>query len=409
MKTFPLRSVCRPVLLLSLLLVFALLTCACHETLPVTESSTAASESETETSSEVSESPQLPLFSAVLFENVDLPAAREELRAVNIYDTESGTLAEFCRTYEGAFPVIADTVCTETVCFACVVYSVERSKEEEANKVLYDWFPIYTEEEGFGEGSQEAPVPFVYDKNSNNENGYFWIDYEQVSSGTACPYVLLYHENGEDRPLLYEEEAKVYARIIRQNDYYAVLTLLQGTERYYVLVDRSGKTISVLDWVADISVVTPLMFDGDLLYCKTDTDEDYVYDTIGVIDLTTGEYQDLLYIGNCDYWTYFADGSGIAVYGCEEQEQNVFQYYSTSRQTLCSVSVSGLISWLEMVDGLLYGITSGDTSSAFVWDPENETLFETEAFSSSCRFAFGNRIFSALDEGTLTVYSWSAT
>ena len=66
---------------------------------------------------------------------------------------------------------------------------------------------------------------------------------------------------------------------------------------------------------------------------KKDADEDFVYDTIGAIDLSTGKYQDLLEVGNSDYWTYFADGSGIAIYDNEFQPDTIL-YYATATHKL---------------------------------------------------------------------------
>lgn len=393
---------------LILILLLALLAASCDGEPSV---STDLSEKSAETSFEsassgiVSEESKLEkpdAFEKLTLSFADILVPRDDLEPEVVYNTENESLTAFVAEYDGSFPAIADIVCAENTCFVCVVYDASRSEQEDAYKISYKWFSVDTSELRFAE-SNVAPTQYVYEKNEHNSEGYFWIDYEPVSSGTAGPYVVLYHEKGEDRTLFFEEGTTVYARIIRQNDFYAVLSLLEDSERSYLLIDREGKVISELDWVSDISVISPLMFGDDLLYCKTDSNEDYVYDTIGAIDLQTGEYRDLLFVGNSEYWTYFADGSGIAVYGSESTDVNLIQYYETASGELFSIEVDGQIEKIEIADGSIYGITKGGNSSVFAWNAVSRTLYETD-ISSDDTVIFGMSVFAVCNSENIAVY-----
>lgn len=407
----------RIVIFLTVLVFFAGSVCACQTTPPSDDSSQTISGGTSSVGDDES-SDDLPktLYQSFQLSADSLPAMGEHASHTVIQDDDNTMFSQFCEGYTGQFPAIADIVCTEKECFVCVVYHVERREDGVSSQVTYSWLSIDVSNPSFGEPLQDAPIAYVYDKNQHNQAGYFWIDYGTAESGSACPYVLLYHENGEDRPLIIEETAKAYARIIRQCDQYAVLSILEGNNRYYQLIDSTGKTISELEWISDISVTAPLAFYGDMLYCKTDTDEDYVYDTIGVIDLKDGTYRDLLSVGNCDYWTYFADGSGIAVYGkadgSSEAEGSVagFQYYQVSDGKLQTIAVNGSIEMLEAAESIFYGISgTGDRRHAFVWLAGEEALFESEQYSAQCRFSFGNTVFAVLDQGVVTVYTRAST
>lgn len=409
-----LRSFCkisvRKTAFLILLVAIVLTVGACDNEPPVAvESSLASDESSSEASSEVtsdeSVAEQKKLYSDLTLEAEEIPPVREGLEAELIKDSDNHTLTQFLAGYSGTFPVIADVVCTETESFACIVYEATRSDEDDGSYILYDWLSIDMEGACFGESASEVPVPYEYEENANNLNGYFWIDYEPVTSGTACPYVVLYHEKDEDRTLFFEEEAKVYARIIRQNDDYAVLSLLEGSERSYLLIDREGNTISELEWVSDISIISPLMFGDELLYCKMDSDEDYVYDTIGAIDMKTGEYHDIMFVGNSDYWSYFADGSGIVAYGDASPDATALQYYSAAVNELRSIEIGQQIGRLELADGILYGVTQGEQVIAFAWDQNTRELFKTDMFSAESKVVFGKTQFAVLHDDGIIIYT----
>lgn len=395
---------------LILLVSIALAVGSCDKQPPAAvESSHISDESSEEASSEVtsdeSVAEQKKLYSELTLTSEDIPPAREDLVVKLIKDSDNHTLTHFLADYSGTFPVIADVVCTETESFACIVYEATRSEDDGGSYILYDWLQINTEDACFGESASEVPLPYEYEENANNLNGYFWIDYEPVTSGKACPYVVLYHEEDEDRTLFFEEEAKVYARIIRQNDDYAVLSLLEDSERSYLLIDREGNTISELEWVSDISVISPLMFGDDLLYCKMDSDEDYVYDTIGAIDMKTSEYHDIMFVGNSDYWSYFADGSGIVAYGGASPDATTLQYYSAAENELRSIEIGQPIKKLALADGILYGVTQGGRLIGFAWDQSTQELFMTDTFSAESKVVFGKTQFAVLHDDGIVVYT----
>lgn len=404
-KELKVRRRITSIALITVLLCALLCSCEGLQTETSSEPSFAASESSGTFTEDTSDIVERPLYRAFTLSAEDLPANSDLLRTVQILDAENSTLSQFCNSYTGSFPAIADILCTQSGVYVCAVYQVSRSEEDSSYSVQYGWIPVDQTQQTFGALQADAPASYVYDKNKYCQSSYFWIDYGSVGSGIACPYVLLYHTEGEDRPLLVEESSSSYARIIRQCDEYAVLSIRTGDERSYRLVDSTGKILSELEWISDISAVSPLMFHEKLLYCKSDTDEDYVYDTIGVFDLESGEYRDLLSVGNCSNWTYFADGSMIAF--CEENGEvtDQFRCFFAEDESLHTVTLQGAVEMLEAATGVFYGVTgSDDGRRAFVWSSETSSLFETDAHSAQSRFSFGERIFAVLDAGTVSVY-----
>ena len=130
-----------------------------------------------------------------------------------------------------------------------------------------------------------------------------------------------------------------------------------------------------------------------------------MYDTIGAIDLSTGKYQDLLTVGNSDYWTYFADGKGIAIYDNVEQPDSIL-YFATGTQTLMSYPAKRRVNYLDTFYGTLYGMLQGEEDShVFLWNNDTLTLFESEeAYSNDCRIVMGMHGVAVLDNGALAVY-----
>ncbi len=385
----------RRTLCLLFLLSFALLLASCKSQPQTGESSSLErSEESSSVSSEESSEPTVkePQWKRVSMDVSSLPAARSDLRKRELTETDTDALRAFCGTYTGTFPAIADVICTEQACFVCVVY------EATEQQVLCDWICVDPLTGEWKQGQNETPTPYAYDKNAYNQNGSFFI--ESAAVGSSGPYTLHYRANGEDRVLLQEDKDSVYARIIRQTDDFAVLSLLENEERSYQLVDRSGRVLSEMDWVSDASMISPLMFGDGVLYCKTDSDEDYVYDTVGEVDLQTGEYRDLLSVGNCDYWTYFASGSGIAMYVDEHSSE--FLYFDTASKTLQTVPLKAPIASLDVTDGCVFGTLSGEQPQLFVWDEASQRLFDAPCNAS---VVSGNMFFASFAPDRLDLYS----
>lgn len=373
-----------------------------HEESTEESSAEPSDEPSRETSSEDSRPPEKTGFDLHTLSGKDLPGA-SDVEATLINKTTDPTLDAFLRSYSGSFPAVGDMVYTEDGLRVCVIYSSVPFYGSYQAKCLWYRFDPATGE--LKDPASKRPEAFVYDKNAYNKNGYFWVDYETILSGTACPYVVLYNENGVNRTLCFEETALEYVRIIRQTDTHVVLSVLRSGERYYRILDREGRVIAQLEWISDVSSITPLMFDSNYLYCKKDADEDFVYDTIGAIDLSTGKYQDLLTVGNSDYWTYFADGKGIAIYDNVEQPDSIL-YFATGTQTLMSYPAKRRVNYLDTFYGTLYGMLQGEEDShVFLWNNDTLTLFESEeAYSNDCRIVMGIHGVAVLDNGVLAVY-----
>ncbi|MBQ8323993.1 MAG: hypothetical protein IJX82_02445 [Clostridia bacterium] len=343
--------------------------------------------------------PEYELYS---FEGNALPAA-DDATFVLVNKTTDPALDSFLKSYEGTYPAVADTVYTDTALYVCVVY--DAIEFYGAFQAKYRWYTFDPVSGTLGSPVSERPEAYVYDKNSYNQTGYFWVDYETTESGTPCPYVVLFNENGTNHTLCFEETALEYVRIIRQNDTHVVLSVLRNGERYYRILDRNGNVIAQLEWISDVSSITPLMFDSSYLYCKKDADEDFVYDTIGAIDLETGKYQDLLHVGNSDYWTYFADGCGIAIYDNAEHPDTIM-YYATATQQLDLYPAKRRVNYLDTFHGTLYGTLQGEEEAhVFLWVNHARSLFQSEeGYSRDAVLIMGKSGFSVLDNGALTVY-----
>ncbi len=387
----------RTTLCLLFLLSFALLLASC-EPQPQTGESSSLDRSEDSCSSVVSsEESSEPTVKEPQWEQVSvsvssIPAARGDLRKRELTETDTDALRTFCETYSGAFPAIADVICTERECFVCVVYEIAE------RQVLCDWICVDPLTGEWKHGQNETPTPYAYDKNAYNQNGSFFI--ESTATGSSGPYTLHYRANGEDRVLLQEDKDTVHARIVRQTDDFAVLSLLENEERSYLLVDQNGRVLSKMDWISDTSMVSPLMFGDGVLYCKTDSDEDYVYDTVGEIDLQTGEYRDLLSVGSCDYWTYFASGCGIAMYVDEHSSE--FLYFDTATKALQTVPLKAPIESLDLTDGFVFGTLSGEQTRLFVWDAASQRLFDAPCHTS---VVSGKTFFASFSPDRLDLYS----
>lgn len=355
-----------------------------------------------DTSSE-SEPPVVePVYEMYSVDSSSFPAA-DDLSFTLINKANDSVLDAFLRSYTGTYPAVGDMVYGNNALYICVVY--DASFYYGAHQVKYLWYTFDFATGKLISPTSERPAPYQYDKNAHNKNGYFWVDYESTVTGEACPYVVLYNDNGTNRTLCFEETALEYVRIIRQTDTHVVLSVLRNGERYYRILDKEGKITAQLEWISDVSSITPLMFDSDYLYCKKDVDEDFVYDTIGAIDLATGKYQDLLFVGNSDYWTYFADGCGIALYD-NVNHPDAILYYATATQKLDIYPAKRQVSYLDTFYGTLYGILKGEEDArVFLWANHSKSLFQSEeTYSKDCRLAIGKKGFSVLDGGVLTIY-----
>lgn len=355
-----------------------------------------------DTSSETEPPVVEPVYELYSIGSGDFPEAND-LSFILINKANDTVLDAFLHSYTGTYPAVGDMVYGNNALHVCVVY--EALPFYGAHQVKYLWYNFDFATGQLISPSLERPSPYQYDKNVYNQNGYFWVDYESTVSGEACPYVVLYNENGTNHTLCFEETALEYVRIIRQTDTHVVLSVLRNGERYYRILDREGKVTAQLEWISDVSSITPLMFDSNYLYCKKDADEDFVYDTIGAIDLTTGKYQDLLFVGNSDYWTYFADGCGIAIYD-NVNHPDAILYYATATHKLDIYPAKRRVNYLDTFYGILYGTLQGEEDAhVFLWTNHARSLFMSEeSYSRDCRLAIGKKGFSVLDEGILTIY-----
>lgn len=345
--------------------------------------------------------PDPPTYELLNLSAEDFPPA-EDLSFAMVNKNSDAALDGFLKAYEGSYPAIADVVYTENSLQVCVVYDVLEIYG--AFQAKYLWYTLDCTNGTLVSPTKERPTAYEYDKNTNNQKGYFWVDYEEAVSGEPCPYVVLYHENGVNTTLCFEETALEYVRVIRQTDTHVVLSVSRRDERYYRILNREGTVIAQLEWISDVSSITPLMFDDKYLYCKKDADEDFVYDTIGAIDLSTGKYQDLLEVGNSDYWTYFADGSGIAIYDNEFQPDTIL-YYATATHKLLTYPAKRRVESLDTFFGTLYGTIHGDEVYVFLWDADSKTLFQSqEGYPAGCRLAVGKGSVAVMHDGALSVY-----
>lgn len=355
-----------------------------------------------ETSSEEEPEPPAPPTYELLNLSVEAIPPAENLSFVMVNKNIDTALDAFLKTYEGSYPAVSDVVYTEDSLQVCVVYDVLALYG--AFQAKYLWYTFDCTNGTLTSPTKERPTAYEYDKNTHNQKGYFWVDYEEAASGEPCPYVVLYHENGVNTTLCFEETALEYVRVIRQTDTHVVLSVSRRGERYYRVLNREGKVIAQLEWISDVSSITPLMFDEKYLYCKKDSDEDFVYDTIGAIDLSTGKYQDILVVGNSDYWTYFADGSGIAIYDNEFQPDTIL-YYATATHKLLTYPAKRRVESLDTFYGTLYGTIHGDDVYVFLWDAESKTLFQSqEGYPDGCRLAVGKGSVAVMHDGVLSVY-----
>jgi hypothetical protein len=109
-------------------------------------------------------------------------------------------------------------------------------------------------------------------------------------------------------------------------------------------------------------------------------------------------------VGNSDYWTYFADGSGIAIYDNEFQPDTIL-YYATATHKLLTYPAKRRVESLDTFFGTLYGTIHGDEVYVFLWDAESKTLFQSqEGYPAGCRLAVGKGSVAVMHDGVLSVY-----
>ena len=305
-------------------------------------------------------------------------------------------------------PYIA-TVCEnrDGQCVALVVHSKEQ--DGDTTRFGCEYLLVDIPHACFGNAVEKPGDPFTYDKNVDTRLGSFGIEYDQGEK--RGPFVLFWEQNGEKKMLLYSEEKDAFARLLRQNDHYLVYSVKNEDITHYYVIDTKGNTVLDLGWDADITVTAPLTFYKDFLLCKTDTNDDYVYDTVTKIDLKTGESTDLVFVGDREHWTYSPDGALIAVYG-EEAPTGLVCF---SSEALLSGKTYGLhcseeapIESIHVIGGCVCGIRSGETKEAFfIYLSEADGAlhsFVQKDLSEYAHFAVGCGRFSVADRDILTIY-----
>lgn len=310
--------------------------------------------------------------------------------------------------YEGEFPFIAQAFCGERGdCCLLIVYGIEKTGD--GCSVRYEWHTVDFRSRAVGGVTDETGEPFVYNPKENNEAGRFALEFDDPE-GKKGPYVLYYETESGKKLLQYGEEPDVTARILRQNDRYVVLSLA-GEETFYYVIDSDGNTVAELGWDADIAARAPLMFYRDALVCKLDANDDFVYDSVGLLDLKTGETEMLLSVGECLHWTFSADGNTVAVYGKEDDEASL-QCFCVSDLPERGTAVAQRIPTEQPVE---WAAAVGDSVFCRTSSDENAVLFirhssGTGAFAATplpvsreAEVSFCEDLLVALENGVLTV------
>ena len=270
-------------------------------------------------------------------------------------------------------------------CFAAVADAFERTSE--GTKVSYRLVRYLPETDSW-EGTDSEPSPYAYSRDADNRTGAFRIEYDDsVSAGKPCPYVVLYREFSDDQEhiLYYRDKAVEYPRIIRQNDSYAILSLLRGESREYAVIDRDGQTLFSFHGEEDLNECYPLTFYGDKLLCKADTDDDYEYDTLVELDPASGGKRAIRSCGNFGYWTFSADGSVVFLYDVTENgsqcaaflvsEFNLFVAFNIDMK-ISSAHPFGKLILAETENGkiILFDGMTGANSGPLPYDSRTDSL-----------------------------------
>ncbi len=326
------------------------------------------------------------------------------LRSLSIDDSE---LAEKFKKIQGEYPVIADVSCSaDGQCVAMIVHFADFGEKP---WVQYEFRFVDIESGTFGKAVPDGWELFSYDRNSDNHNGKFVIEYDNPSEKRG-PYVLYYQVGDEKNVLTYGEEQGEYARLIRQNDFYAVYSLNHDDESEYFVIDKAGEIVYELGWDADIAFQAPLMFYHDLLLCKSDTDDDYVYDTVSVIDLKDGSSRELVSVGNCERWTYSSDGSVIAFYGKEKGEDTLLAVYTedllNGKTQVFSYKMKNPIKKVDVIGSSICLATDGEQKEVGYFSHDVKKGFRTmivPLLSEDATVSFGYDWAAILDNCTLTI------
>ena len=283
-------------------------------------------------------------------------------------------------------------------CRTALVQAVERTENEGEWKITYCPFR-FNEETDAWEQAEDAVSAETYDRNTCNKDGCFVIEYDQkAQTGKPCAYVVVYQEQCEAQPrvLFFNDKAVEYPRILRQNDDYAVLSFVRGEDRSYRVIDKTGATLYTFEDEAALSERTPLTFYGDTLLCKTDTDDDFTYDTLDILHLDTGAVETAAFFGNCGRWMYARDGGWIAAYDGEEGEQTEIHVYGSETKTSTSFTTAYPGDLVLLAGGVLLANRTGE--NAYCLYGADGTLLasvpggtEVTATLSDTLFAFGDR------------------
>ncbi|MBP5230847.1 MAG: hypothetical protein ILO68_03880, partial [Clostridia bacterium] len=269
-------------------------------------------------------------------------------------------------------------------------------------------------ETGTWAGMETEAEPHPYDRNANNRTGLFRIEYDRnAKSGEPCSYVVLYRPVGtaegseEERILYYNDKAEEYPRIIRQSDAYAVLSLLRGESRDFIVLDTQGTAVYRLNGGADdVFESTPLTLFEDTLLLKTDTDDDYEYDTLTYRDLKEGSHAAVDFRGNFAYWTYSPDGSAVAAYNAEDGRTDMVVCDVAGGFRTSSFTLEGTVTDAVPLGGMVFVRMKDGT--AFLADAATGTLSEPIQADGECLSVFSARSMAVLSEdGTASVYAAS--
>ena len=331
-------------LLLALLLVFVCALSACQpdgpSVLPDDSSVPAASdpsgsdpsEPDAPVSEPAEEKQALKSFGIETFE----PSGELGMKSYTKSEADLKASYPLLTVAESASPFLYPPFLGDNGCFYTVlIHSLRKAEAEGQWQMDCRFFRLNADGTGW-EQVDAYSHPEDYNRNSDNHNGHFFIEYgSNAQTGKPGPYAVAYQEycEKEFRCILFQEKATEYARILRQNDDYAVLSLTKDDDRVYRVIDRTGRVLYTFNGEAAISECSPLTFYGDTLLCKTDTDDDFEYDTLEILHLEDGSKTAAASFGNCGRWMFSKNGEYVAAYDDEKAPTTLYLYHAPSGKT----------------------------------------------------------------------------
>ena len=296
-------------------------------------------------------------------------------------------------------PFLCPPAFTEDGHLEVLLVSYVRTGADGAYEFAYRVFRL-SEDGSTWESAPFAGVPVPYDRNADNKEGGFSIEYGAgAKAGQPCPYAVLYGRKTDETPavILFNEKTQEYPRILRQNDDYAVLSLMKDEDRTYRVIDRTGKILYTFNGEAAIAECAPLTFCGDTLLRKTDTDDDFEYDTLEILHLEDGSKTAAASFDNCGRWMYARNGTYVAAYDDEKAPTTLYFYDNQTGQTVsfdCPDDPGETL--IPEAGVLLVKGTDGNGNAYSIWSANGEVLATVpgedglSAAVSGSLFAFGS-------------------